>query len=328
MKACSYCGHDCADNAVSCPGCGMELVETPKESPSGPFGRPPRPEAASFVLKTFSQEASAHQAVATLRAARIEAFIATDDCGGLYPPLSGGSPFRLIVSEVHREAADQVLADREVEEGTAAGYLAGMGSTGLLDSTKPPGQSSTPRYLWAAALGVVAGVLLVLGYQRSEEKFSGTDRRDINGDGRTDIWDTYVQGQYSRMAIDQNGDEQPDSWNYYQGDLMTKWEEDVNFDGKIDIWGTYDARGMASQSKADVDFDGKPDVTHFYQFGLLKECHYILPILPDSSLVWKKAFYTNGILREELLDRDRDGKFDEKLFFDVFGVEVKKERLN
>lgn len=42
----------------------------------------------------------------------------------------------------------------------------------------------------------------------------------------------------------------------------------------------------------------------------------------------EKTFHTNGILREELLDRDRDGKFDEKLSFDVYGVEVNREKLN
>ena len=242
--------------------------------------------------------------------------------------MNAGSPFRLIVSEVHREAAEQVLADMEGKAAPLIEQLAQMDPTKPADSSKPPGLPSTIRPLWAAVLGMVAGVLMVLGYQRTQEVFSGTIQRDFNHDGRTDGWDTYVKGQYSRVATDRNGDEQPDAWYYYDDGMPTKWEEDSNFDGKIDIWGADDGRGVPSQSKTDLDFDGKPDVTYFYQFGLLKECHYILPILPGSALVWKKCFYTNGLLREELLDRNRDGKFDEKLSFDVYGVEVKKEKLN
>jgi hypothetical protein len=172
---------------------------------------------------------------------------------------------------------------------------------------------------------MVAGVLLVLGYQRAQETFSGTVQHDFNHDGRTDEWNSYSKNQTSKVASDHNGDEQPDVWYYYQDNVLARWEADCNFDGKIDVWGTYDGRAVVSQSKVDVDFDGQPDVTHFFQFGLTKESHYVLPA---SGLVWKKQFYTNGILREELLDRNRDGKFDEKLLYDVYGVETGKEKLN
>jgi hypothetical protein len=325
MKSCSYCGRDCADDSVSCSGCGTAFAEPENEPAGGPFRRPPRPEAGSIVLRTFAQEAPAQLALATLRAARIEAFVATDDCGGLYPPLNAGSPFRLVISEVHREAAEQVLADMERKAAPVVEQLANVDPKKSVDSSEPPGLPSTIRPLVVSLLGCVVGVLLVLGYQRTQERFSGTIQRDFNDDGRTDGWDTYLKGQISKVATDSNGDEQPDVWYYYEDGKMTRWEQDSNFDGKVDVWGTYDGRGLPSQSKEDLDFDGKPEVTQFFQFGLVKESHYIL--LP-SGLAWKKNFYTNGLLREELIDRDRDGKFDEKLSFDVYGVEVKKEKLN
>jgi len=202
--------------------------------------------------------------------------------------------------------------------------MAGLDSTKPVKSPKPPAPPSTIRSLVPFILGIIAGALLMLGYQRTQESFTGTVQRDFNYDGRTDAWITYVKGQCSKVANDNNGDERPDFWNYYEDGVTTKWEEDSNFDGRIDLWGNYDGRGVASQSKEDLDYDGKPDVTHFFQFGYLKESHFILP---DTGLVWKKSFFTNGILREDLLDRDRDGKFDEKLSFDVFGVEVNKEKL-
>jgi hypothetical protein len=303
----------------------MEFTESLSDSSGDSFRRPPRPGAVSSVLKEFPQEVPAQQALAALQAARIEAFIATDDCGGAFPSMNVGRPFRLIVSEVHREAAEQVLADME---GKAAPLVESIERMDPADPSKPPGPPSTVRLLGIAALGMVAGVLMVIGYQRAQGEFSGTIPRDLNHDGRTDEWETYDKDQFIKLACDNNGDERPDIWYYYQDNVRTKWEEDFNFDGNIDIWGTYDSRGVTRESKVDLDFDGKPDVTNFFQFGLAKESHYILPILSSSGLVWKKEFFTNGLLREVLLDRNRDGKFDEKLSFDVYGVEVKKEKLN
>ena len=325
MKACSYCGGDCADDAVSCSGCGTAFAKPENESAGGPFRRPPRPQAASIILRTFAQEAPAQLALATLRTARIEAFVATDDCAGLYPHLSAVGPFRLVVSEVHQEAAEQVLADMEGKAAPLVGQLANKDSSQPVESSKTPGPPSTIRSLGASVLGMLAGVLMVLGYQRTQGTFSGTVQRDFNHDGRTDEWDTYLKGQITKVATDSNGDGQPDVWYYYEDGKMTRWEQDANFDGKVDVWGTCDDRALPSQSKEDLDFDGKPDVTHFFQFGLFKESHYIFP---GSGLVWKKNFYTNGQLREVLLDRNRDGNFDEKISFDVYGVEVKKEKLN
>lgn len=202
-----------------------------------------------------------------------------------------------------------------------------MDRTPSIDSMKPadsPRPPSSIRALAVFVLGIVAGMLIVAGYQRSQGTSSSTDQLDFNYDRHTDSWETYVKGKLSKVAHDNNGDERSDVWYYYEEGVVTRWEEDCNFDGQVDIWGTYDDRGVASQSKADVDFDGKADVTYSFQFGLLKESH---TVIPHSGLVWKKEFYTNGILREELLDRDRDGKFDERISFDVFGVEVKKEKL-
>jgi hypothetical protein len=269
---------------------------------------------------------AAQQAVAALRAARIEGFVATDDCGGLFPPLGANRPFRLIVSAVHREAAEQVLAENAPAalEETPVGNEPPLADHSA--SAEPPSPSpSTLRPLWIFLLGIVVGALGVILYQRSRESFTGTVPRDLNHDGRADAWDSYKNGQYSSLAYDNNGDGQPDTWYYYNDGVVTKWEADVNFDGKIDMWVSCDQQGLPNESKADVDFDGQPDTIERFQFGRVSERH---SVLPRSGLVWKKSYFTNGLMREELIDRDRDGKFDEKLLFDVHGVEVNKVRLN
>jgi hypothetical protein len=327
MKSCGCCGQLSPETSSCCAGCGTELKAATDEgtSSSPSIRRPPRPEAASIVLRTFDREAAAHEAVELLRTARIEAFIATDDCGGLYPPLNAGSPFRLVISEVHQDAAEQVLAE-------SAGQMAPVKD--LEPNIEPANPSITPnssafpsttRVLAVFALGIVTGMLALVGYQKSQRVFTGTVQRDFNYDGRTDGWETYQKGKLSKTAANRNGDEQPDAWYYFEDGVVTKWEEDWNFDGRIDFWAAFDSKGIISQSKLDSDFDGNPDVSFIYEFGLLKESH---SILSESGLLWKKDFYTNGLLREVLLDRDRDGKFDERLSFNVFGVEVKKESVD
>jgi hypothetical protein len=42
---------------------------------------------------------------------------------------------------------------------------------------------------------------------------------------------------------------------------------------------------------------------------------------------WRRDFFTNGILRETHLDRDRDGQLDEKILFDQFGTFLRVEPM-
>jgi len=319
MKTCRYCGKFGPDDSTSCPECGTAFdLPTGQPDPPSSGRRPPRPEAASIVLREYPNEAAAQRAIDALRAARIEGYIATDDLGGLFPPLIA-SPFRLVVSSVHREAAAQVLAEAELVP-----VVQPQGADGEPAKARHDADSSL-RWLGVFLLGAIAGALVLRGCQISRQQFSGTVQRDFNGDRRTDGWDTYQKGKHVRVATDNNGDERPDIWYAYEDDVMTRWEADVNFDGKVDFWGTCDDLGRTVQSKFDTDFDGQPETFGYYQFGRIREQH---SVMPRSDLIWKKSFFTNGILREDLIDRDRDGKFDERVLFDIHGVEVKKEQVN
>ena len=317
MKTCRYCGKLGPDDSTSCPECGTAFdLPTEQPGPQSSGRRPPRPEAASIVLREYPNETAAQRAIDALRTARIEGYIATDDLGGLFPPLIA-SPFRLVVSSVHREAAAQVLAEAELVP-----VVQPQGAVG--EPVKVRDDSSV-RLLGVFLLGVIAGALVLLGYQTTRQQFSGTVQRDVNGDGRTDEWDTYQKGKHVRYATDNNEDERPDIWYTYKDGVITQWEEDINFDGKVDFWATCDDLGRTVESKFDADFNGQPETFGYYQFGRMREQH---SVVPQSDLIWKKSFFTNGILREDLIDRDRDGKFDERILFDVHGIEVKKERVN
>jgi hypothetical protein len=58
MKSCGCCGQLSPETSSCCAGCGTELKAATDEgtSSSPSIRRPPRPEAASIVLRTFDRE--------------------------------------------------------------------------------------------------------------------------------------------------------------------------------------------------------------------------------------------------------------------------------
>ncbi len=134
--------------------------------------RPPHPDAATIVVRSYSQEFPAQLALQALSDARIEATVVTDDCGGLYPQLSN-TGFRLMVSAVHREAAEQVLA--EVEP-IAPARLSDPPDLPPLPATPNRTLLSLPSKAgWLIALSIVGALLLFTFLSRKGEPISGFD---------------------------------------------------------------------------------------------------------------------------------------------------------
>ncbi len=90
---------------------------------------------------------------------------------------------------------------------------------------------------------------------------------------------------------------------------------DANFDTRPDIWYFY-RDGELQSWKRDTDFDGVPDWFGTCEHGLTvrQDCRP-----GDSFTVIRRYLFVNGHLHEELVDEDRDGKFDYKFIYDPFG---------
>jgi hypothetical protein len=82
------------------------------------------------------------------------------------------------------------------------------------------------------------------------------------------------------------------------------------------LWYFY-VNGSLQRGEQDTDFNGQPDWFFSFENGLLvrADCR------PNGSkIVVRRQIYEHGILREEWVDEDQDGKFDYKILHDIFGA--------
>jgi len=316
---CAYCGHENAPGAEVCTGCGKGLFAS---ETVGPHRRAEaQPNALSVVLCTLASSLDAQIAAKHLGDSGIPVVVNADDCGGLLPQLSIVGGYRLLVAEADLPLAQEALHEIEERFGLKAG--ASARDVGGLQVDRAP--SKPKPYLVMLGLFLLGGVLGWLGHyaQALQRSYSGVDTRDFNDDGRADAWYTYRHGQCVEFSVDRNFDGKPDAWTFYQGGQALSAQEDGNFDGKLDLWITY-SNEVVSSVRFDSDFDGKPDGETRWKFGLPNETIF----LASNKLgYWKRDFWTNGVLRESVVDRNRDGTLDERVLFDPFGVILRVEQL-
>lgn len=309
---CTFCGHENAPGAEVCAGCGKGLLASEIVSPPTPPEA--QPAARSVALCTFANPLDAQVAAKHLGDAGIPVVVNSDDCGGLLPQLSIVGGYRLLVTETDLPRAQEALREIEERFGLKAG--ASARDTGGLLVDRPP---SKPKPHWGLlGLFLLGGVLGWLGHyaQTLQRGYTGVDTRDFNDDGRVDAWYTYRKGQYVEFSLDRNFDGRPDAWTFYQGQQTLSGQEDDNFDGKPDLWYRY-TNEVVSSSRFDADFDGHPDAETRWVFGLPAETRYAAS---NKLGYWKRDFWTNGIVRESVIDRNHDGVLDERVLFDPYGV--------
>jgi hypothetical protein len=140
---------------------------------------------------------------------------------------------------------------------------------------------------------------------------------DTNNDGKTDTVYTYRGRNLSRVTFDRNNDGKPDQWEEYNSNgIIVSSSEDNNFDGVPDNWITTITANQPP-GKADRDFNGAPDVYATYRNSLIERTE----VRPNGAKVPVRVQkYVNGILREEQVDADQDGRPDYRIEYDPFGT--------
>jgi hypothetical protein len=317
VKHCPACGRENDLDSLRCIRCGVALPG-PEESPPGA-----EPEARSVVLATFDNHLSAQAAANHLEDAGIPVVVNADDCGGLYPFLTPALGIRLLVKASDLPRARDAMTEMEAQFGIKADSVAG--ATGEPSDLRRPPHQPRPHLakLGFLLLGAVMGALSHYAVTLHRSNFTGTKSEDRNGDGRPDAWWVYEGGQIVKFSEDRNYDGRPDSWVIYSNGIIQSDEDDTDFDGRPDVWFDYE-HGEATRRREDLDYDGRPDSETRYVARLP-----VTTVFAASNKLgyWRRDFFTNGILRETHLDRDRDGTLDERHVFDAFGTFLRVEPM-
>jgi len=317
---CHNCGHENAPDANVCTGCGKPLSTSETVSPHSPAG--PQPDTRSVVLSTFPSQLDAQVAATHLEESGIPVVVNSDDCGGLLPQFSIIGGYRLLVTEADlpraTEALREIAEEFGVKPGVPAGYSEAPSKLSLSSKPKPH-----LVMLGLFALGILVGGMAHYAWTLQRSNYTGTDSRDLNNDGDPDAWWTYRDGRCTEFSLDRNYDGQRDQWTTYEGEHSSLTQADDNFDGKADQWYTF-SNEVLTRWRFDADRDGKPDAETWCTFGIPVETKYAAS---NKLGYWKRDIYTKGLLRENVLDTNRDGVLDERVLIDPFGVILRVEPM-
>ena len=318
-KPCPYCGRENPPEARACPACGTSF---PAESPV-PALPGVEPDARSVVLRTFSSQMNAELVAQHLEEAGIRVLLTADDAGGTYPSLHAAYGTRLLIKVSDLTRAE--LALREMEEAFGIKAEGKCGDVGIPSGVPAPARKPAPHLakLGFLLLGAVMGALSHYAWTVHRSLYTGTDDRDFNRDWRADAWWTYRRGELISSSLDRNFDGKPDATTFQREGWATTAESDENFDGKPDTWWSY-TNEVIALIRFDADFDGKLDGETRWEFGRPVETRYAAS---NQLGYWRRDFWTNYVLRESWLDRDRDGALDERQVFDAFGTFLRVEPM-
>lgn len=273
------------------------------------------------TVRTFSNLAEAGFCSSLLEASGIRAFVADEQS---YASGYGAAigPLRLQVGEDDFERAVAVL-----ERGPDAASENAAAKSADFSAQRGLGDRSVPWAIFAVPIAAVLVLFFVVNQVEEKRRTTAFQRgaeqtvtRDANGDGRPDETYFYRDGRLVRSETDRNFDGRPDAWiRYGPNEVPEESSQDRNPDGRPDAWFVYENRGGGS-GREDLDFNGIPDTATVFKDGFIAQ----RDIRPnETGSVIRREIYEHGELREEPFDEDRDGKFDVKIRFDVFGNRAK-----
>jgi hypothetical protein len=304
----------------------------------------------TIVIKTCKNEAEAEITRGLLVAKGINAFISKDDVGGMYPSLQAtGSGVNIFVRQKDVSKAKQIMRSTKRVTSRASNHLPSNNVNSMLSSAVwlffflgsvvillLGFQVQLTLIYLGALLGMTGLTLEILALRekkkrskRSKPSLTATKRNYLIGGvaigvvlaGSISFFNMSEQtSQDGVYKYDNNRDGKVDEWRTYNKKSSTvKIASDRNCDGKADAWWEY-KNNLLLLGKADNDFNGKPDVTYYFENGVLS----IAVFQPnEAKIINKKQIFRDGVLREEWIDKDLDGKFDERIIFDLLENPVK-----
>ncbi len=152
--------------------------------------------------------------------------------------------------------------------------------------------------------------------------YTGQVTEDRNEKGKPGSFLHYVDGKIARVEEDRNYDGNFDAWYKFERGRIRSATFDDNFDGEPDVWVTYKNR-FNYVMRMDTDFDGKPDETVYYVNGQKQRVDWQPN---DSPIIERRQTFEHEVLKEELVDTDLDGVFDQKITYDRYERPIAKTK--
>jgi hypothetical protein len=278
------------------------------------------------TIRTYINVAEAGFASSLLEAAGIPTLLKDEASFMMTPgPATGG--IQLQVNEGDAEKALRVL-----DEGldAATGEEAGLEPEWSTEAkeVEPPERGGFPIGLIFTALAFLGLLAFAVHQWRANQQLTAQNNQtldaDYDHDGHPDHWSFYRAGVLERSEADRNRDRLTDEWGTYDREgRMERWTLDQNFDGKADSWSSFN-NGEIKASETDGDFDGQPDWFTTYEHGVVVR-NDVKP--GNAGAVQRRYVFQHGMVREELVDEDRDGKFDYKIPYDAFGAPSERQPI-
>jgi hypothetical protein len=127
-----------------------------------------------------------------------------------------------------------------------------------------------------------------------------TERFDLNGDGKADLYRTYVLRPTPSDATKKER-------------LLARQEIDLNFDDAIDVRRHFNEQGLVVREEMDLDFDTKFDAVDYYSGGVLYRRDMALNFDGRPSIV---KFYEGSALVRKERDTKGTGRMDTFEYYD------------
>ena len=160
---------------------------------------------------------------------------------------------------------------------------------------------------------------------------------DLDGDGRMETTRFYKGGKVSREEKDSNGDGKPDIIRLFENARLVCQRQDTNGDGRFDVI-MHIRDGRVVLKEEDTDHSGRMD--RFTQFDGQGKVSIVRELNERTNRPVRIAHFANGRMLDlkewgtkgivftkfnrgkpvtQLIDKNRDGRWDEKIIFDQKG---------
>jgi len=307
---CPNCGAEYIEGITACSTCDVPLVNELPPAIEPEFikfvtvYRTGDPVFIPFAKSMLDSEGIKY----FLRGEGLQDLFAGGRLGTGFNPVIG--PVEIQVDEKDVEKAKELLSQMEqgkfeLPETDTVYNHGGKSEDSASKAHKPKG------LLKGIIIGVLASAIAFYLYDYKEKHFSGVREYDLNKDSRPDLFYSYKNGSIERVDEDRNYDGKIDSWGFYKDATVERGESDDDFDGRVDTRYYY-KNGIVTRGETDTNFDNKAEIIEEYTHGVLSTKSWYDE---SSHILWKKAYFVGGIMREEYIDQDYDGTFKTKIIY-------------